>query len=333
MDTDNDKRKKSPDGTHGKETYNQSKIGKTHRIFTEGQRRIFPDWRGNVKVDDIPVIWDTNLGDADIRRLYSLLKSEPEFEEAKSETKVSPVAGGLMIKLPTLIQKWIDFKEGACWIIGLGGSTPIWLWVRYRSSIDWELWDAHQKELQELREEKQQEIKAEKELFKTEDNYLEEQINEKLIRKEYDQVAALINLRFDLRIQHKHLKPWLCWAKKVNPIFTFCQFPNTDAGIAFLERQGYSSFFYELFARHYLSRNRENHTGITSELDKIFRAAVTRFPTEARLHGRICRFWRRNAQILLAIEYCQLAIDKGLNDGSKTGFLGALKRFRKMAGE
>ncbi len=102
----------------------------------------------------------------------------------------------------------------------------------------------------------------------------------------------------------------------------------TEASIAFLNRYAEFWWNYKRFAELY----RFCHGGsdqTSGELDKVFRAAVARYPNEGMLFKWICLFWERESQTNRAAEYCQLAIDHRVSDDTKTGFEGRIKRLRK----
>jgi len=76
------------------------------------------------------------------------------------------------------------------------------------------------------------------------------------------------------------------------------------------------------------TQNRPSILKMKSEIEKIFNAATSLFPLDGDIYKQACLFWRRQRRLDLAIKYCKLAIECGINDDTKTGFVGRLKRLQ-----
>jgi hypothetical protein len=61
----------------------------------------------------------------------------------------------------------------------------------------------------------------------------------------------------------------------------------------------------------------------------VFDAAVELFSTDGYFHKHICLFWRRHDRPDLAIKFCEIAVQRGLSDDTKSGFVGRLDRLRR----
>jgi hypothetical protein len=87
------------------------------------------EYRKDVKLEGIPIVWHTNLSDEEIRQLYEVLEDDPDLAICKME-----VSGSFPFKfsVTTFFSKAIQFKDGWCECYGLQHC----LRVIYRSNID-----------------------------------------------------------------------------------------------------------------------------------------------------------------------------------------------------
>jgi hypothetical protein len=306
-------------------------------------------WREEVQLSGIPVVWNTNLEDGDLRELYGILLEDPDLRELKVELRASTTT---ICFAPPFV-KTIAFREGYCLCIG----WKDWLLVTYRSTSDWDIWEARRAEIAELKEEESEQVKIEELLFRAGDRHLRENVLESLKTGQFEEAARLIEQRVehatsfeermerDFRGRHVGYK-WRVWTDALR---LFCYLPTTDAGMAFLRGQargwwdfcwfaeGYEGLsrvskeevFAEVDSYHFL--NRTANEVVLAEIDRVFRAAVERFPREGRLYKRVCLFWGRKGKLGLAIEYCRLGAERGLADGTKKGFPFRLKRLLNKA--
>jgi len=122
------------------------------------------DCRTKVKLEGIPIVWHTNLSDEDIRHFYAILQDDPDLPNCKVAVNISlPIR----ISTPAVFSKAIPYKEGWCQCCGFIDV----LQVIYRSTKDWELWDARLREIKELREDQRRQFAVNKLLFKVEDAF------------------------------------------------------------------------------------------------------------------------------------------------------------------
>ena len=123
--------------------------------------------REKVLLPGIPVVWSTNLLDEDIRNFYLKLESDRGFVSFLGSKGGGDGSQGLTLSI-RIFSRAIDFKEGSCQCIGVGNR----LCVIYRSTEEWELWDAREREIRELRDEQRRELEVEELVFANEDNHL-----------------------------------------------------------------------------------------------------------------------------------------------------------------
>jgi hypothetical protein len=107
----------------------------------------------------------------------------------------------------------------------------------------------------------------------------------------------------------------------------FAAFPDATYGLSFLQEYSTSPAAYPKFVRQFQFWRRDwplhqRH----SEAERIYDAAVARFPSDGHLYKNACLFWRREKRLDLAIKYCRAAIASGASDDTKSGFAGRLKR-------
>jgi hypothetical protein len=282
--------------------------------------------RENVQLVGIPIVWRTNLSDEDVRNFYMELKTDPDFEAfIGRKDGVQPKGGGLTISF-SIFSKAINFKDGCCQCFGVYGN----LWLIYRTTKEWELLEAREKEIQELRDEQEQERQAEQLICQNEDNYLSAKVAESLNEKNYPEATRFLRLRVELRKQNPKIKVHLVSKGGLlgEVIKTFCYFPKTDEGIRFLLDFLPRSWVLFGFAKNYWSSSSHSRQDVMSEVDKIFRAVIEHFPTDARIHKMICLFLEREGELKRAIEYCEKCTSRPLSDGTVSGFAGRLKRLQ-----
>lgn len=220
--------------------------------------------RDKVQIEGVPVIWVTNLEDDDIRALYTVLSSDPEF--GQSGVKVQ----GLAVSL-SLFDKTVPFGDGFCRCFGFSHK----LWVTYRSKKDWELWNARQVEIKELKEEQAEQKGIEKLLFRTTDRHLRVEALEALQKGRFEEAALHIEHRFDhaRRIEQEFEEnfgvKWLGYSYAVcsEVLRLFCCFPKTVLAIAFLEKNAnhWDKFFR--FAESYEIWSRFSKEDLFNEID------------------------------------------------------------------
>ena len=278
--------------------------------------------RKKVKLDGIPIAWDTNLSDEDIKSLYAVLVCDPDLPDCKVT-----VSGFIGISCQ-LFEKNIAFKEGWCECKGLND----WLHVVYRSTRDWELWNARQREIKEFWDERNSQFDVNNLLFEVQDESLAQTAKDLFAKKEFKAAASLI----EKRILHAKLIEGqnktegfrhfnvISWTRR-DALQMFTQFPTTEYAIHFLKEHFKFWWDYYSFGKKYFLNHQPEKASV-EETDKIFKAAIQEFPQEGKLYKSVCLFWNREGQIDLAIEYCRLACDRGLRDNTQKGFSFRLKR-------
>lgn len=283
--------------------------------------------REKVIVDGIPYIWFTNLDDDGIREFFDLYadrirESEPPKELSEEKSRERKVVFHIKCRMG-----FLDFRDGVCFWSASDEKHH----VLYRTNHEWELWNARQQEIQELRDEQAVERAVELRLLELEDRHLAEKTDDAIKAGACAEAAAWVVARMDLRIKSKGIKGISClWLKcSLQPWWVFAGFPASEYGIEFLRKhdstpQGFARFAY-CFAVH---RHWEGNQCV-EQTRRIYEEGMRMFPDDANLAAAACLFWRRMKHYDLAIKICSDAIKNGLKDRTKTGFEGRLKRLEK----
>ncbi len=263
---------------------------------------------------------------------YRRWLADPKFSKRDINVEVSRASGSLAVGISlNIFNLGVEFKDGYCWVFGINE----WLSVTYRSAKDWDVWNAHRAELEELKEEQRQQLRVEQALFKAQDEHLKQQAAECLNRKEYDQVLGFLERRVDLIRENEHLRKHVPgeWQILDEAMQLFYRFPDVESAVQFLGIHAKVPGQFATFGERYLFWNRRRpRAEVISEVDKIFHAAVRKFPMDIRLLGRICLFWERESAFSLALGYCELALEKSLDLTLHNLFVKRLKRLQKKAG-
>ena len=142
--------------------------------------------RDEVQIGGIPFVWSTNLENEDIPTLYGKISADPEFVQSGITVK------GLAISM-RLFEKAVPLKDGFCWCIGFTCK----IWATYRSTSDWEIWNARQAEIKELKQEQAEQQSVEKLLFRTTDQHLRNKALEALQKGRFEESAFQIEQRLE----------------------------------------------------------------------------------------------------------------------------------------
>lgn len=216
----------------------------------------------------------------------------------------------------------LDFEEGTCWWSASGQSHT----VIYRSSFEWKLWEARRLELDELREEQAQECEIEKELVMTEDRHLEGSAALAVASGDFNHAATCLEGRFKLRQQYRSFRQmpaeWRTWT----PELDLAYFPEARHGFDFFAKHDFRPQRFSSFAHWFSYRSIAPADEKLRQTRLIYEKAMELFPREGGLAKDACLFFRRVGNYKLAIETCNSAISRGLTDGTKSGFVGRLKR-------
>jgi hypothetical protein len=282
------------------------------------------EMRREVQLSGIPILWDTNLADADLLDLFKVISDDPELLRSTIE-----IHGFLALSVRPFL-KTVPFKDGYCRCVGFKDH----LIVTYRSSFDWELWQARQAEIEEHKQERRERFLIEKLLAQATDHHLEENALEAIQAGRFADAAVFIKQRLEHaksvhvpvkdRFGFRHPDLGRHVAREVR--LQFCGFPTADPAVDFLCHHATRWPEFIEVAECYYRFHCKAKEKAYAELDKLFRAAVQQFPSAGGLYKEICLFWERRTQLDLAIEYCRLAAERGLRDDTKTGFPSRLKR-------
>ncbi len=299
--------------------------------------------RKDIEIAGIPIIWQTNLADGDLRSLYLDLACDPDLPEAQLKL------GGTSISL-RLYNKTVPFKDGFCHCIGFNNR----LTAIYRTEAEWRLWDAHRSEVDELEQEQEQERQVDIVLFCSSDDYLINAIRARLTAQDWASAMALLDERRKLRQTHEHLRLPLYaqgrWEIDQDIVEALVQVADIEIALQFLVQQGddaaafecyWESYFHFHFRRieeslhlegdpQWLTKVRqhpehEKHLLLTKRIQD---EALARFPRNGYLLKRVVLFWANHDRLAEAIAYCHNGIVRGLSDDTKTGFNGRLRRLQ-----
>jgi hypothetical protein len=282
--------------------------------------------REKVIVDGIPYIWSTNLDDDGIREFFDLYadrirESEPPKERPEENSRERKIVFQIKCRLA-----FLDFRDGVCFWSASDEKHH----VLYRSNHEWELWNARQQEIEELRQEQEAEQAIERGLLKVEDHHLTEKANAAIKTGEYDIAAAYVSARMDLRLSSKGIQGLsYLWSRPSQLWWIFTQFPTSNYGIEFICKYDSKPQIFRNFA-HWFAACRGLPTEERAEQTKlIYEKGMKLFPDSASLAKAACLFWRRMRRYDLAMQICSEAIKKGMKDGTKSGFEGRMKRLEK----
>ncbi|MFZ1220501.1 MAG: hypothetical protein WAO00_14500 [Chthoniobacterales bacterium] len=269
--------------------------------------------RKDVRLDGIPLIWNTNLQDDAITQLYQRIL------EIGSITRLSSVdvAGFMSISL-NIYDEFVPFREGACHCLGVNDT----IYAIYKTSFEWEVWAARQDEVKELREEQEIDAAVERQLAWAEECYLISQCTAAGDRGDDESAYGYLCARAELLKQHSSCRFSMFMFDEV--FMRLASFP-TEHCIRFLTR-------YELPWDAYMKLAASKAFWMkaeSAEYRRIFDAAIQAFPSEGMLFKGICLFWRRRKELATARHYCQIAVDSKLSDDTRSGFVGRLRRLAK----
>lgn len=282
--------------------------------------------REKVIVDGIPYIWSTNLDDEGIRDFFNLYvnrirESEPPKEKPEENSGERKVVFQIKCRMA-----FLNFRDGVCFWSANGEKHH----VLYRTNYEWELQNARQQEIEELRQEQDTEQAIERGLLKVEDQHLTEKTDAAIKAGEYNTAAAYISARMDLRLSSKGIKGLsYLWSRSSQLWWIFTKFPTSNYGIEFIYKYDSKPGIFRNFA-HWFSSCRGLPTEERAEQTwQIYETGMKLFPDSAGLAEAACLFWRRMRRYDLAMKICSEAIKKGLKDGTKSGFEGRMKRLEK----
>jgi hypothetical protein len=269
-------------------------------------------------VDGLPFVWSTNLCDEEIREFYKRYSGHIQESDPPTEPGV--------IHIP-LRFGFLEFLEGVCLWSASGDHHT----VLYRSNKDWELWNARQGEIEELRQEQAAERGVQRQLLAVEDNHLAEKTERAIEAAKFDAAAALMFARTELRLKFTDWKEvpflWSLWRSQFQIVFA--RFPDSGYGLEFLRKFDATPQAFRNFARSFASVRGFKGQECAEQTKRIYDEAMRMFPDHALLAADACLFWRRLGRYDLAMKICAEAIRRGFKDGTKSGFEGRMKRLER----
>jgi hypothetical protein len=276
--------------------------------------------REKVTIEGVPGTWTTNLTDDDLRTFYA--------EHCDDVTDADAIKIGVFNRVMSIKyrDRMVPFKEGACRWALLDQQN----WLIYRTTLEWEIWLARNEEIEELRDEQERERQATALLLRTESDHLMSQARAAVLAKDWTAAERHLLARADLVAEAKrqNIMNWGTLSIFESVSHWFASFPSLLNGVEFLKRYDCRPTAFYGYANHAAFANRLPNETVEAEIDKVFDAAISLFPTDGNLYKQVCLFWRRHRRLDLAIKFCQLACEQGAADDTKSGFAGRLKRLR-----
>jgi hypothetical protein len=276
--------------------------------------------RKGITVLGVPYKWTTNLTDDEVREFHTYYSEQINEPNQKLEVQSTTIVFQFRMD-------FLPFLEGFC----LWTATGLEQTVLYRSNQDWELWNARQEEIAELREEQAAEEAVEKQLVMTEDAHLKEKTNAAKQVGDFDAAAAFVTARAELRERFKQFRvmpvEWTCWY----PDMILARFPRSRYGIDFFGRFRPLPQSFTNFGHWFSGSCGLTGEALVEETWKIYEVGMRLFPESGSIAQAASLFFRRVGKYDRATAVCVDAIKRGLRDGTKSGFEGRLKRLEKEA--
>ena len=270
--------------------------------------------REAITLPDVDGTWTTNLTDSELREFHALYDRQLPTEEIRFQLFNTSIVF-------RVITTTVSFRNGACLWYGINNRHT----VIFRTHEEWELWNARKREVEELRQEQATQEAIERQLFRTEDEYLSSQASEASEKKDYASAAQCYGAKAELRQKFPNLDAFSgLFVEDI--LFRFSGFPSSSYGIAYLRRYYPFANYFQRFASMFRSWNRLPDSQKVAEIDQIFDEATDLFVDDGGLLKNASLFWRREGHLDLAIKYCRIALGRGLHDDTKSGFAGRLKR-------
>jgi hypothetical protein len=300
------------------------------------------DLKKYIRSEGIPITWETNLEESDIRDLYIALC------HANDEQKAHYEAMGISDFDSKRVFNAIPIKDGFCICDGEGEDIS----AIYRTAQEWH---AHWREIERLKQEKEQEKDNAVRLIMAKDYDLREKAKKALSEKRYEDVVSCLEERIELRSNNEQYRSngsWI-WDYKQDFINLLASLPNGDRGVDFLNKYYPIWDWFTGLARawvfwrvtYHVEGDSNDITLLTrfkpapmpmaeclEEVKTIARAGMAAFPDDGFLHKEFCLLFDRHGDVASALWVCRNAVERGLNDyETKTGFIGRLKRLEAKA--
>jgi hypothetical protein len=264
-----------------------------------------PNLRSNITIEGIPIVWNTNLSDDEIKEFYLLISDDPELMLSEINTRANKIS-------LSLFSRTIPFKDGMCLCVGFNDNLN----VIYRTFDDWEQCEIQQEKNREAEEEFNAKKTARIALFELENDTLINQIKACITNSNFDAIKPLINNLLVLREDNLDIKrALLCkWDLNFPLISLFAKSLNIDSGVYLLEMNScqisdYIHFAQLVYVPLILSEDRNAYL----YCDKIFLSAIKKFNKNSRIYKEICLFWWRHIELKLSLKYCEQALLSNLS--------------------
>lgn len=287
------------------------------------------EMREGVRLKGMPFVWKTNLGDRVLREFFQVLRREYEFWRADDIVEVESEVGlSITLNFDRVFAEKVPFRDGMCLCIRVEGSVE----AIYRTFDEWDAHDERVRVATLEKERAQRGRQVDDFLFETRNREIREQIQLAVDLEQYEDAHSLLSERVAMyRERDGSSYKYTCGDIVCDGIEMYSFFPSSDLGIEFIQREETHPYKVTSFAERYLRFNRSSRERRVEEVEKILRAGMEMFPEDGEYFAAAALLWRRHKHYNRAIEYCEIAIRKGLTDDTKSGFLGRLKRLRKEA--
>ena len=279
------------------------------------------EWRKEIAVDGVPGIWTTNLIDDELRAFYAEHNDKIPTE---ANIKLSIFDRSIGVRYQ---DRMVSFRAGACRWTLLNDHN----WLVYRTTYEWEIWVAREKEVGELREDQGHERAATALLLRSESDHLRKVARAAVLERDWATAEHHLLAWADLvnEIKRQDVPNWWSHGILENVSRWFSDFPSSSQGIRFLKGYDCRPAMFLNFVSHIAFRHRLPDAAREAEIERVFDAAVELFPADGELHKQVCLFCRRLRRIDLAIKFCEIAIGHGVSDDTRSGFVGRLNRLQR----
>jgi len=247
---------------------------------------------------DPEITLTTNLDDCDIPLACKILADAGCF---------NPVSKGIRLRTHSF-----DLHEGACLAVVIGSSVTL----VYRTFEQWDLWEANKR--QEEQHQTQQELvcRRMRSSFRT----LIDGANHQYTLGHHSKAESLLHLAKSLQDEYSELSgEWSAHSALLN---FYSKQADPAAGLTYLDAldcrwQEYHEFAYRFGWRR------------PDAAFQVFEHALRRFPNECELYKAYALLASGGpARFDLAVNVCERALERNVQDDTKSGFAGRIARIR-----
>lgn len=274
--------------------------------------------RNKITIEGIPIVWNTNLTDDEIKEFYLLIADDPELMLSEINTRANKIS-------LSLFSRTIPFKDGMCLCVGFNDNLN----VIYKTIEEWDQWEIQQKKIKEVEEEFNAKKTARIALFELENDALINQIITCITNSNIDAIKPLINNLLVLREDNLDIKRvlWNKWDLNQCLLSLFAKSVNIDSGIYLLENNSCQISDYIHFAfLVYDPLKLRGDSNAYLFCDKIFASAIKKFNDNSNVFKEICLFWWRRIELELSLKYCEQALNTNLSSSNVVKFNRRKKR-------